>query len=128
MRLSPSRTTLVLATLALAALASIALAQTQKVTLRGYLIDKMCSTRAMKSESPTGAAKKHTKACASMPKCAGSGYGVVSGDKFYTFDDKGNEMAKVLLDSTKKDDSLSIEVVGTLDGNKITVESLKEAE
>ncbi len=127
MRLSPSRTTLVLATLALA-MASIALAQTQKVTLRGYLIDKMCSTRAMKSESPTGAAKKHTKACASMPKCAGSGYGVVSENKFYTFDDKGNEMAKELLNSTKKDDSLSIEVVGTLDGDKITVESLKEAE
>ena len=128
MRLSPLRTTLVLATLALAAMASIALAQAQKVTLRGYLIDKMCSTRAMKSESPTASAKKHTKACASMPKCAGSGYGVVSEDKFYTFDDKGNDMAKELLNNTKKDDSLSVEVVGTVDGDKIMVASLKEAE
>lgn len=106
----------------------VALAQTQtKTTYTGYLMDKMCSGEATSSKDPMASAKEHTRSCALMKSCMASGYGIVSDKKFYPFDEKGNELAKQMLKTTKKKDNLSIEVVGTstADGN-IQVESLKE--
>jgi hypothetical protein len=60
--------------------------------------------------------------------CTESGFGLVTGNKFYLFDPKGNELAQAMLKSTKKTDSLGIEVIGIVDGDKIKVDSLKEVE
>ena len=106
----------------------VAFAQSgSKVTYSGYLMDKMCSGEVMESKDPQKAAKEHTKSCALMRSCVASGYGIVSGGKFYAFDAHGNELAKAMLKRTKKQHDLSIEVVGTptKDG-KIQVESLTE--
>ena len=110
----------------LASLAAFAQADS-KVKYNGYLMDKMCSGEVMESKDPQKAAKEHTKSCALMRSCVASGYGIVSGGKFYAFDAHGNELAKAILKRTKKQHDLSIEVVGTptKDG-KIQVESLTE--
>jgi hypothetical protein len=106
--------------------ASAAFAQDNKVALTGFLMDKMCAAKAVKSGNADASAKKHTKECAEA--CNESGFGLVTGNKFYLFDSKGNELAQAMLKSTRKTDSLGIEVVGTVDGDKIKVDSLKEVE
>lgn len=112
--------------LAISAVASLAFAKGDKVTLKGYLMDKECSARVMKSESPMAKARKHTKECAE--ECEAGGFGLVSEDKYYLFDQKGNDLASKLLKTTTKTDALSVEVVGTVEGNKLLVESIKEVE
>jgi len=107
-------------------IASLALAQSEKVTIKGYLMDKMCSAQILKSKDAQADARRHTRECAE--ECAGSGFGVIAGDKYYLFDQKGNELAKSMLKTTKKADSLSVEVTGTLQDNTIKVESLKEVD
>ena len=47
-------------------------------TVKGYLIDKMCSAKVAKEG--VDATKAHTKDCALMPDCKSSGYGVVNAD------------------------------------------------
>jgi hypothetical protein len=106
--------------------AGVAFARDNKVTLNGYLMDKMCSAKALKSDDPTASAKKHTKECAEA--CTSGGFGVVTDKKFYLFDAKGNELTEALLKATKKSDALAIQVTGTVDGDKIHVDSITEAE
>jgi hypothetical protein len=107
-------------------LASAALAKGEKTTMKGYLLDKMCSNKILKDKDPKEATRKHSAECAT--ECAKGGYGILSNGKYYLFDQKGNDMVATLLKSTKKTDSLSIEVMGTVKGDKIDVESLKESE
>lgn len=103
--------------------------ESSSITLKGYLMDKMCSKGAMSSKDPTAAAKQHTKECATEEHCAVTGYGIVADGKFYLFDKKGNQLTKAMLKNTAKTDNLSIEVVGTQDKDgKLKVESLKESE
>lgn len=114
--------------LALCLASLVALAQTgKKMTYTGYLMDKMCSGEVMESKDPMAGAKAHTKSCALMKSCIASGYGVVTGGKFYAFDAHGNELAMQMLKNTKKTNDLSIEVVGVPNGDgELQVESLKE--
>jgi hypothetical protein len=106
-----------------------ALRATATDTVKGYLMDNMCAGHAAQSKDPAARARKHTKGCALMEACEKSGYGVVTTDgKYYKFDAKGNDLAKSLLGATKKSSDLSVEVVGTIDGDTIKVDSLKETE
>jgi 5S rRNA maturation endonuclease (ribonuclease M5) len=67
-----------------------------------------------------------------IPDCAASGYGVLIKDKkagkyiFYKFDEKGNEIAKKLLETTKKTDNIKIKVKGTMMKDLIMIESIVE--
>jgi hypothetical protein len=102
-------------------------ADDHKVTLKGYLIDKACSTGALKAADPAAKAKGHKKGCALMDNCAASGYGIVSDGKYYAFDKAGNEMAAKWLKATEKTDNLGLEVVGTQEADgTLKVESLTE--
>lgn len=112
--------------LAISLLASLAFANGPKVTLKGYLMDKQCSARVMKSENPMAKARKHTKECAE--ECEAGGFGLVSDDKYYLFDQKGNDLVSKLLKTTTRTDALGVEVVGTVQGDKLLVESIKEIE
>lgn len=100
-----------------------------QMTMKGFLMDKMCSANALKNQDPQAAAMKHTKGCAMKEPCAKSGYGLVSEGKYYAFDQKGNELATEFLKSTQKTNGLSLEVMGTheQDGS-LKVQSLKEME
>ena len=112
--------------LVISLVASLAFAKSPKVTLKGYLMDKQCSVRVMKSDNPMAKARKHTKECAE--ECEAGGFGLVSEDKYYLFDQKGNDLVAKLLKTTTRTDALGVEVVGTVQGNMLLVESIKEIE
>ena len=95
----------------------------------GYLVDEMCGSKMAMSDVKKSNAKaaRHTKDCALSDHCKASGYGLVSGGKFYKFDDAGDQKAVAYLDATKKESKLKVSVVGTLDGDKLKVTSISDA-
>jgi len=125
---------------ALAVLAGFALpssgASAKTATFQGVLIDKECSVRA-ETRMVSGAnphleggmlwAYTHDKKCLLMPVCRRSGYGVFTYEtnKFVPFDAAGDQKALALLQTSKKDDDMRVEVAGEMDGDKIKVTSLK---
>ncbi len=91
--------------------------------VQGYLMDKMCSAKALKDAkfAPT-----HDVKCALEPPCQKSGYGVFTSDnKFLTLDAAGNEKAVAALKATKQKDNLKVTIDGDVQGNTIKVSSLK---
>jgi len=97
-------------------------AKTTKVT--GYIIDNMCAAGGHGAET----ADDHGTACALMPACRKSGYTIVSGDKSYKLDDRGNTLAAEVLNKTKTKKGLRVQVEGTLEGDTLQVARLAEAE
>src|SRR5262249_20734364 len=88
--------------------------------VRGVLMDKMCSMKAMKEGQK--AAAMHTRECALMPNCKASGYGVYTSDgKYLKFDAAGDEKASQALASTAKKDNLNVTVTGDIEGDTIKV-------
>lgn len=69
----------------------------------------------------------HTRQCLLMPACQRSGYGIFTYDtsKFLGFDPAGNQRALALIEASKKQDDLRIEVAGEIQGDKIKVSTLK---
>lgn len=112
----------------LLALSTLALAQGEKKTLSGNIVDKACSGKVGKAANPQEAAAGHTKKCALSENCKASGYGVYSDGKFYEFDAKGAELAAEALTKTSKDKGAIFKVTGKVSGDKITVESITETE
>ena len=81
----------------------------------GVLIDAACGGK-QKSEKDAIA---HPKSCAMKEGCAASGYGIVKGDTFIKFDDKGNEKAKKYL--AVKENGMKVHVTGKLSEDKKTI-------
>jgi hypothetical protein len=108
-------------------LAGVALAarEGKSVKLTGYIIDNACSARAA-TENGAEKVKNHTVKCAMMPPCEKSGYALFAGEKLYKLDEQGNKKASEILKSTKVDKGLQVEIEGTLDGETLTVKSIKE--
>ena len=100
----------------------ISIAQAKKATLTGHLVDQMCGGE-MKDAAK---AAEHSKECALMDHCASSGFGVFANGKYVKFDAEGSKKAKALVEKTKKEKDLAIVAEGTLDGDTLTVASLKE--
>jgi hypothetical protein len=73
----------------------------------GVLIDAACGAK--KNEED---AADHPKSCAMKEACAKSGYGIVHGEKFIKFDDKGNKLAKEYL--AEKEHTTKVHVDGEL--------------
>lgn len=93
-------------------------------TVEGYLVDKMCSDGVVKKG--VDAAKAHTKECALMPNCKGSGYGVVTADgKFLKFDKDGDRMAAKVLGFTSRKDNIKVTVDGEVKGDSIVVKAVQ---
>ena len=93
-------------------------------TVEGYLIDKMCSAKV--AEEGVDASKMHTKDCALMPDCKGSGYGVVAADgKFLKFDKAGDGMAPKVLGFTSRKDNIKVTVNGEVEGSSIAVVAIQ---
>lgn len=107
--------------------ASLAAAQGPKtVTLKGYVVDQMCAKTLAKKENVMEKAGAHTKKCALEEGCAESGYGLFSEGKYYRFDEKGSEKAKALIEGSKRESALMFEASGSVDGDLLTVKTLKE--
>ena|SRR5580704_7383582 len=116
--------------LAVVVAASAVVRAEQKVKLTGYLVDVMCASGHMKNhpQDADAFAASHTKSCGLEEGCAASGYGIVSGGKWYPFDAKGNEMAKALFEKSKKENHIGATVEGVQNGDQIAVEKLTESE
>lgn len=86
----------------------------------GILIDKKCG----EGKDEEGAAG-HPASCAL--KCAASGLGVVKGDKWIKFDEKGQKLAKEYLEKHKDHkDATKVHVAGKVDedGDEIAVKAI----
>ncbi|MBI1762715.1 MAG: hypothetical protein HYR56_14870 [Acidobacteria bacterium] len=96
------------------------------VKLSGYLVDTACAADHVKdsAEAATKFAAEHTKSCGLMEECVKSGYGVFSDGKWYPFDDKGNQLAKAILDKTQRTDHIKITVEGMKHDGKILVQKM----
>jgi hypothetical protein len=94
----------------------------------GYLVDQNCAKGMVMDDVKKSDAKaaKHTKECSLDDACKANGYGIVTGGKLYKFDDAGNKKAADYLNTTKKEDNIKVIVTGTMDGDKIKVESIKD--
>jgi len=114
-------------------LSSPVLAQMKSKEFTGYLSDVACATKAMAGDGAdlTTNPEKHTVACMKTPSCMASGYGILMKNKsgkyvFTKFDPKGTDLAKKILESTKKMDNMKIKVMGMKSKNMIQVESITE--
>jgi hypothetical protein len=75
--------------------------------------------------------EKITKECILMPECAASGYGIsvkqADGTyKFYKFDAKGQDLAKDILDKTRKAAGIWILASGILNESTLKISALSE--
>ena len=69
--------------------------------LKGILIDKACSSKAITGGQ--AAAEKHDRDCATAAACQRSGYGVFTSDgKWIAFDDAGNKQAIAALKASQR--------------------------
>jgi len=100
----------------------------RKTRFAGYLVDQNCGKKMVMDDIKKSDAKaaKHTKDCSLDEACKAAGYGIVMGGKFYKFDDAGDKKAVDYLNATKKEDNIKVEVTGTMDNDKIKVESIKD--
>jgi hypothetical protein len=92
--------------------------------VNGILMTTMCAAKAAKGGPE--AASKHERTCNLKPDCAKTGFGgLTSENKFFQFDEAGNEKAlKALQESSKKDD-MQVVVTGKIQGSEIVVSTLK---
>lgn len=82
------------------------------------VVDVNCSSKV------ASAPDTHTRDCAL--KCAASGYGIVTSDqKFIKFDANGNKMILSELKASDKKDHLRVNVSGDVQGDTMTVKSVK---
>ena len=97
----------------------------EEVTLSGVIIDKHC-VEGHEAELES-LATSHAKACALKCAVAGKPLGLISEGKWYSFDQAGSKKAAKLLKKSKSDKAVRAEVTGSLDGEMLTVSSIKEA-
>jgi hypothetical protein len=98
---------------------------TEEGSWTGALLDNHCGDK----QKDEAAALKHPTSCALKESCAASGFQLIVGDKHYKLDDKGNEQAKAYLEKVKdKDEGVKVTIAGKVDGDKIEVSSIKDAE
>lgn len=104
--------------------AGAGLAAADRVTVQGFLVDRMCASQHAAEGEKFGV--KHGRDCALMADCVKSGYGVLTADgKFIKFDAEGDKRAEAALKSSKKKDNLRVTVTGTQEGDTLQVASLK---
>ncbi len=88
--------------------------------MKGYLVDIACVQQRASELATIG--QKHTKNCLMMPQCSRSGYAVLTAEqKVIKFDSAGNEKAKKLIFSSKREKDFRVSVAGTIVGDQIQV-------
>ena len=110
---------------AVMALSLVVMAQDKPLV--GFIVDKACATgKVAKQADPQAAAANETTGCILMEGCMKSGLGVYSEGKYYTFDEKGNALAKAALEKSKKTKGAKFKVTGKVTGDKVAVEKVEE--
>jgi hypothetical protein len=120
---------LVFSLIAVTALSLVVMAQDDKITLEGYIVDKACATgsgKVARAADPQAAAANEPKSCILMVSCLKSGLGIYSGGKFTEFDAKGVALAKAAIEKSKKDRGAKFKVIGKVTDGKLAVGSITE--
>jgi hypothetical protein len=115
--------------IAVTALSFAVMAQDDKTTLEGYIVDKACATgtgKVARAADPQEAAANEPKSCILMESCLKSGLGIYSGGKYTEFNEKGIALAKAALEKSKKDKGAKFKVVGKMTDGKLAVGSITE--
>lgn len=91
--------------------------------VQGYLVDLACASE---EGQKTGFGAKHSTDCLQMPECEKSGYGVLTDDKkVIKFDAASNAKAKQFIAGLKKNKDIKVNVTGTVDGERMTVNKIE---
>jgi hypothetical protein len=91
--------------------------------VQGYLVDLACSSE---EGQKAGFGAKHSKECLQMPECVKSGYGVLTDDKkVIKFDAASNAKAKQFIAELKKEKDIKVNVTGTVNGERMTVNKIE---
>lgn len=93
----------------------------------GYLIDQKCMKSVEHDPDPRMFVKYHTKSCLLMPACAESGYVLYTKGTWFRLDKKGNDLAKKIIRSSKKDSEFYIRVKGVKVKDYLVVSEISEA-
>src|SRR5262245_21300280 len=120
---------LIFSLIAVTTLSLVIMAQDDKTTLEGYIVDKACATgtgKVARADDPQAAAANETKSCILMEGCLKSGLGVYSDGKYTEFDEKGVALAKAAIEKSKKDKGAKFKVIGKVTGGKMAGEKITE--
>jgi hypothetical protein len=96
--------------------------------LIGFIVDKACATgKVAKQADPQAAAANENRGCILMTSCLQSGLGIYVNGTFYSFDEKGNSLAKAALEKSKKDKGAKFKVTGKVTADKkVAVTGIEE--
>jgi hypothetical protein len=97
------------------------------VTMKGYVLDKMCGEGMVKKGNAMQKAAGHSKDCALSENCAASGFGIISDGKWVKFTEGTDKDAKAALEKSKRAKGMYYEVSGTMEGDQLALASIKEA-
>jgi len=96
-------------------------------TWHGYLVDAKSAQEWVKSqEVAMKNAAEYTTETALKDESRASGYGIITEGKWLKFDKAGDDQVAKFLKATTQVKGIMITATGTLDGNTLTVTSLKE--
>ena len=98
--------------------------------LVGFIVDKACANgKVAKQADPQTAAANENRSCILMTSCLQSGLGIYANGTFYSFDEKGNSLAKAALEKSKKDKGAKFKVTGKVSADKkVAVTEITEVE
>lgn len=111
-----------IATTLLYAQKSVKLDSKTSAKITGYVVDLHCATGIDVKD------REHTVSCSLMPKCAESGYALVSRDNLYKLDENGNKLVLAILKETKTKKGLAVSIVGTQKEGTLYVDTMTEVQ
>jgi len=107
------------------AVAPLALPGSQSWT--GYLVDRSCAA-AIKGDNKDAlkSVKEHTRACSLEPSCCEAGYTVYSQGQWLDLDNGSSQMAKKLMQASKRDKAHVVKVIGVIKRGEVRASSIVE--
>jgi hypothetical protein len=98
-------------------------------TITGYLIDRSCAAMIKNDhKDPTQRLKDHTKKCSLDPTCCEAGYTVYSGGKWIDLDASASDLAKKMIEASKKNKGQMCKITGSFKRNEFHATSVSEVD
>ena len=95
----------------------------QEIEYVGILLPKLCAARFPELLPHAG---EHSLACAVFPHCYESGYGIVMEDKFYGFDERGDDLARRIVVTLKAQQDVQVVVRGVVEAGTLKATAISE--
>lgn len=94
----------------------------------GYLMDRKCSASMVDDPHPEDFIKHHTKDCCLMANCKKLGYTLFVKPRWLVLDSHGNKLAIQLLEKSQRRSGFYVRILGSVDGDRLKVKTIKEIE